>query len=157
MDVPLLLELKLPVFFSAEIMSFPGAKISMHAPKLYTLESFVPIAPTVIAFVAEAGDVVQASTLPFPAATTMTTPAATASFTAVSRLAYTFGALMLRLATAPFGRGRPTTQSIPAITEAKEPSPFSLRTLTEIMLTFLAIPYLVPPTVPGKVKEGKIS
>jgi hypothetical protein len=159
MDVPLLIELPAVVFVFAEVMLLPGAKMSTHAPKLekYALESSVPVAPTVIAFVAEAGDVKQASAFEFPPATTMTTPAATALFTAVLKDSITTGAPRLRFATAPWGRGRPTTQSIPAITEATVPDPEPSKTLTEIRLAFLAIPYLVPPTVPGKVKDGKIS
>ena len=90
MDVPLLSELPVIVFVFADLMPFPGAKKSMHSPKLddlpvekNALESSVLVAPTVIALVAEAGDVEQASESEFPPATTMATPAATALFTAV--------------------------------------------------------------------------
>jgi hypothetical protein len=159
MDVPLRLRLSAIVFARAEIMLTPGAKISTHVPKLEkdALESSLPVAPTVIAFVAEAGDVKQAFAFEFPPATTMTTPAATALFTALLIDSITTGALRLRFATAPFRRGCPTSQTMPAITEDTVPDPEPSKTLTEIKLVFLAIPYLVPPTVPGKVKEGKIS
>jgi hypothetical protein len=159
MDVPLLIELPAVVFVFAEVMPIPGAKISTHAPKLekYALESSVPVAPTVIAFLAEAGDVKQASAFEFPPATTMTTPAATALFTAVLTDSTTTPASRLRFATAPWGRGRPTSQSMPAITADTVPDPALSKPLTAIRLAFLAIPYLVPPTVPGKVKDGKIS
>jgi hypothetical protein len=159
MDVPLRLELPAIVFVRADIMFTPGAKMSMHVPKLEkdALESAALVAPTVIALVAEAGLVVQASTPEFPPATTMTTPAATALFTAVLTDAITTSASMLRFATAPLGRGRPTIQSIPARTVATVPDPELSKILTAIKLAFLAIPYLVPPTVPGKVKEGETS
>jgi hypothetical protein len=159
MDVPLRLKLPTTVLVFAEIMCSPGAKMSMHVPKLEkaALESSIPVAPTVIASVAEAGVVEQASASEFPPATTMTTPAATALFTAVFRDSITTCASMLRFATAPFGRGRPTIQSIPARTLATVPDPEPSKILTAIKLAFLAIPYLVPPTVPGKVKEGEIS
>jgi hypothetical protein len=158
MDVPLRLLRPAIVFVRAEIMSTPGAKISTHVPKLEkdALESSSPVAPTVIAFKAEAGDVPQASLSEFPAAMTMTTPAATALSTALFKDLTLDSTPRLRFATAPFGRGRPTSQSMPAIIEDKEPLPEPSKTLTEIKLTFLAIPYSVPPTVPGKVKEGKI-
>jgi hypothetical protein len=159
MDVPLRLKLSAIVFVFAETMRFPGANMSMHVPKLDdlveekdALESSMSVAPTVIASVAEAGDVKQASEPEFPPAMTMTTPAATALFTAVFTDSITTSASMLRLATAPFGRGRPTIQSIPARTLAKVPDPVLSKTLTEIKLTFLAIPYFVPPTVPGKYR-----
>jgi hypothetical protein len=164
MEVPLRLKLPAKVLVLAEIMLLPGAKMSMQIPKLdslpeekYALESSGLVAPTVIALAAEAGDVVQASTFPFPPATTMTTPAVTAPFTAVFTDSITTCASMLRFATAPFGRARPTTQSIPARTLAKVPDPEPSKTLTAIKLAFLAIPYLAPPTVPGKVKECEIS
>jgi hypothetical protein len=88
----------------------------------------------------------------------MTTPAATAFFTAVLIDPIIPSASMLRFAMAPFGRGRPTIQSIPARTAPTVPDPVLSKTLTEIKLAFLAIPYFVPPTVPGKFRggEGKI-
>jgi hypothetical protein len=90
MDVPLRLQLLTLVFVRAEIMPTPGAKMLMHVPKLEkdALESSLTVAPTVIAFIAEAGDVKQASAFEFPPATTMTTPAATALFTTVNRFDY---------------------------------------------------------------------
>jgi hypothetical protein len=107
MDVPLLSKLPVIVFAFADLMPFPGAKMSMHAPKLDdlveekdALESFVAVAPTVIALAAEAGDVVQASTFPFPPATTMTTPSITAPFTAVLMELITTPASMLTFPTA---------------------------------------------------------
>jgi hypothetical protein len=88
----------------------------------------------------------------------MTTPFATALFTALLRDGYTPDAPRLKFATAPFGRGWLTTQSIPAITPARVPDPFLFKTLTAIKLAFFAIPYNFPPTVPEKVKDdGKIS
>jgi hypothetical protein len=84
----------------------------------------------------------------------MTTPCATALFTALLTDEYTPFAPRLKFAIAPFGRGCPTTQLIPAITPANEPDPYLLRTLTEIKLAFFAIPYNFPPTVPEKVKNG---
>jgi hypothetical protein len=40
------------------------------------------------------------------------------------------------------------TQSIPAITPDVVPEPEQLRTRTATSLTFFAMPYVVPPTVP---------
>jgi hypothetical protein len=159
MDVPLRLKLPVLVFAFAETMFFPGAKMSMHVPKLYALESSSLVAPTVIALVAEAGVVEQASLPEFPAATTMTTPTATALFTAMLTDSITTCASRLRFATALLGRNCDccTTKSMPAITDETVPDPVLSKTLTEIKLAFLAIPYFVPPTVPGKVKEGEIS
>jgi hypothetical protein len=165
MDVPLRLvpsESSGGVFAFAEIMSFPGAKMSTQAPKLEkdALASISSVAPTVIAPVAEDGESKQASAPEFPAATTMTTPAATALLTAVLMDSITVPALRLRFATAPLLRCLccPTSQSIPARTEAALPDPEPSKTLTAIKLAFLAIPYSVPPTVPGKAKgEGEIS
>jgi hypothetical protein len=166
MDVPLLSKLPVTVFAFADLMLFPGAKISMHSPKLdslpeekYAFESFSLVAPTVIALVAEAGDVVQASIFPFPPATTMTTPAVTALFTAVLMEVITCSASMLTFATALLERDCDscTTKSMPSITAPTVPLPELSKTLTEIKLAFLAIPYFVPPTVPGKLREGKIT
>jgi hypothetical protein len=65
-------------------MSTPGAKISTQDPKLEkpALVSLLSVAATVMALVAEAGDVVQAFTFEFPAATTTVIPAAIALSTA---------------------------------------------------------------------------
>jgi hypothetical protein len=156
MDVPLRLKFPAIVFVRADIMLLPGAKMSMHDPKLEydALASFVAVAPTVMALAAEAGDTPQASTFEFPAATATMTPPATALFTAKLRASLRLPPrLMLMTALFEPGRfARATTQSIPAITPAQDPLPSEFRTLTAIKLVFLAIPYLVPPTVPKTEK-----
>ena len=110
---------------------------------------------------AEAGDVPQALTFEFPAATTTCTPAATALSAASLRGPYTLPVQRLRLMTAPFGRGCLTTQSIAAIIPVPVPDPVEFKHLTEMILASLAIPYLLPPTVPAEVeqidKQGEIS
>jgi hypothetical protein len=52
------------------------------------------------------------------------------------------------LITAPFGRSWLVTQSIAATISVPDPDPCEFKTLTDIILTFLAMPYLSPPTVP---------
>jgi hypothetical protein len=84
MDAPFLRVLASGVNVEQERMLTPGAKMSRHVPKLEkdARASFVPVAPTVMALAAEAGDLPQASSFPFPAETATMTPAATALFTA---------------------------------------------------------------------------
>jgi hypothetical protein len=101
-----------------------------------------------MALTAEAGDDPQAYWFEFPAATTTMTPAAAALFVAVLRDVETPSVPILMLMTAPFGRGCLTTQSIAATIPATDPEPDEFKTLTAIKLTFLAIPYLLLPTVP---------
>lgn len=63
----------------------PGAKTSKQVPQLEkeALRSVESLAPTVKAFVADAGDVLHASAFSFPAATAKGIPAATALSTAL--------------------------------------------------------------------------
>ena len=64
-------------------MFTPGAKIRTNVPQFEksALVSVLSIAPTAIAEAADAGEIVEASILLLPAATTKTTPAATAILT----------------------------------------------------------------------------
>jgi hypothetical protein len=63
----------------------------------------------------------------------------------------------LMLMTAPFGRGCLTTQSTAAIISVAEPDPCAPKHLTEMILAFLAIPYLLPPTVPEIIEITNMS
>jgi hypothetical protein len=76
MEVPLLMEEAVSDVMPADKMLLPGAKVSTHVPQLLNddLASELVVAPTVIAFGTKAGDVVQASALSLPAATTTGTP-----------------------------------------------------------------------------------
>jgi hypothetical protein len=67
-----------------DVMSEPGAYTSTTIPKLlnHDLASVFIVEPTVMAEGSDAGEVSLASTLLFPAATTMTTPFDTAFATA---------------------------------------------------------------------------
>jgi hypothetical protein len=93
------------------------------------------------------GEMVHASTLKFPAATTCVTPRtverATASLTAVLRPPWmlmfaTDGPLRLLV-----------TQSMPAMIPDQAPLPLQSRTRTATTFTLLATPHRVPPTVPA--------
>jgi hypothetical protein len=134
-------------------MSTPGAKMSIHDPKLEkdAFVSSVPVAPTVMASAAEAGDIPQASLFEFPPATATMTPAATALFTAVFIARLTRDVPRLMLMTALFEPARfawVTAHWTPAIMLALLPEFCEFKTLTEIKLIFLAIPYWAAPTVP---------
>jgi hypothetical protein len=69
-DVPEIVFVAVSLVFHDDVMPLPGAKISRHVPKFENDEraSLVVVDPTVIALATRAGDVVQASTLSFPAA-----------------------------------------------------------------------------------------
>ena len=91
-------------------MLVPGALISTQLPMFVydAFESFTSVAPTVIAFIAEEGDFVHASTRSLPAATTTVIPALTKRSIASLR-ASDFGPPILKLRTAcVFGFGFPT-------------------------------------------------
>jgi hypothetical protein len=155
MDVPLNI-LSCPCEVKREVMPTPGAKMSRHVPMLEynPFTSFVSVEPTVMTLVAEAGDARQASLLAFPAATTTVIPAATALSTAEFIATFTRPPRLM-LMTAPFGRdwNCAITQSIPAIMSVINPSLFAPKTLTAIKLAFLAIPYVLLPTVPKRETE----
>ena len=67
-----------------EVIASPGAKMSRHEPKFENVArtSVAPVAPTVTALAALAGEYRHALTPSFPAATTNTTPSATPRATA---------------------------------------------------------------------------
>src|SRR5205809_7671198 len=105
----------------------------------------------VIASVTRAGEEVQASwaipaLLPLPAATAVATPSVIIRLTAAStELLAPPPSDMLATAGVP-AAWLPVTQSIPAITPLQVPEPLQSSTRTATSLTFLAIPYLAPPT-----------
>ena len=83
--VPLSTEEAVRLLYDADRILLPGANTVTHDPKLLNDErlSFTVDAPTEMALLALAGEVVQASVFSFPAATTITTPSFTALLTAV--------------------------------------------------------------------------
>src|ERR1041385_248768 len=69
-DVPEIVFVAVSLVFQDDVMLLPGAQMSTHVPKFENeaRASVIVVAPTVIALATSAGDVVQASTLLFPAA-----------------------------------------------------------------------------------------
>ena len=88
MDVPEMVRCESLFGIHADVMSDPGAKMSTQVPKFENEEraSDAVVDPTVTALPADAGELLHASPLLFPAAATTVTPASvmycTASFTA---------------------------------------------------------------------------
>lgn len=128
----------------------PGAKMSTTDPKLENEArlSLMSMAPTVMANGSEAGDLVEAWTFSFPAATTTVTPLAIVLRTAVFKEAeYAPPRDMLRtdLAGALF-----PTHWIPEMTPAVVPLPSAPKTLTATSLAAFATPYVEPPIVPAQ-------
>ena len=133
------------------MISDPGALISTHVPKLEyeARESIAVVAPTVMAFTADAGDLVHALVRSFPAATTTVIPAltslSTASFKELDLLPP-----ILKLRTAcvfGFGLEGERIQSRAAITPEYEPLPEQFNKRIGTIVAFFAIPYLVPAAV----------
>ena len=137
----------------AERIVDPGAWISTQGPKLENEDfaSALVVAPTVIAEGARAGDLVHASLLSFPAATTTVIPLFVNLVTAASivddapppRDMFTTACVL------GFGFSGESIHSIPAITCEYVPEPVQPRTLTGTIVAFLAIPYWVPAIVPA--------
>jgi hypothetical protein len=69
-EVPLMVLVVLSLVFQAEVIFTPGAKMSRHAPKFEkdARASLESVAPTVMAAVTSAGEVLQALALLLPAA-----------------------------------------------------------------------------------------
>jgi hypothetical protein len=127
---------------TVEVMFEPGANKSRHDPKFEKLEraSADVVEPTVIAAAARAGDVVHASVLLLPAATTTATPLATSVATAESSDELT-PPPRLMFATARCSTGRFfAIQSSPAITPEYVPEPSQPRTRTGTSAAAFAIP-----------------
>src|SRR5690606_3273000 len=100
------------------------------------------VAPTVIASVTRAGDLVEALVDSLPAATTKVTPAAMALRTAASSVLSAPPPSDM-LATAGLTALR-ATQSMPATTWAVVPEPELFSTRTATIFAFLATPYALP-------------
>ena len=111
---------------------------------------------------AEAGEAPHASALELPAATTNGMPdASTAEFTASLSAVLKppprdmLATHLLVFPEAILSAQSTFTRSTPAMTPEYEPDPLQLRTFTATRLTFLATPYVVPPTVPAtEMQEG---
>ena len=110
-------------------------------------ESELVVEPTVIAPGVLAGLKLHASADELPAATTYVIPASIELSIASSKTEVV-PPPKLKLAT-----DKPVafavTQSTPAITPLRVPSPLQSRTRTETKSTFFAIPHWLPPTVPA--------
>ena len=85
-DVPLIVFVAVVLVYQAEVMLEPGAKMSRQVPKFENEEraSVLVVEPTVIAFGARAGELLQALALSLPAATAMVMPSVIARCTASS-------------------------------------------------------------------------
>jgi len=151
MDVPLLDVTALLLETPADLMLTPGAKMSMQLPQLLklALASLLDVAATVMADGANAGEYWHASAFELPAATTTVTPASVARSIAVPTKLCVPRPPKLALMTA--GR-RPfcTIQSTARVHQENCPPPLLLRVLTPWIVTPLATPYWVPPTVPAQ-------
>src|SRR5262245_3345316 len=114
--------------------------MSKQVPKFENEEraSLVVVEPTVIAFAARAGDVLQAFALLLPAATAIGTPEFARLFTAVSS-AVEMPPPKLMLATAGL-MWFAVTQSTPEITPEVEPEPLQSSTRTPRSNELLATP-----------------
>jgi hypothetical protein len=107
------------------------------------------VAPTVIAeTLLLAGEVVQASTFAFPAATTTVMPSAYARSIAEFKESL-FVAPRLRFMTAGAVVWWLMAQSIPAMTPETEPAPAQSSTRTEISVAAGATPSVEPANVPA--------
>lgn len=143
--------------YPAAVILDPGAKMSKQLPKLLNqlLLSLVVVDPTVMAREALAGEKLQAFESSFPAATTMTIPEFMAELTALSRV-LEGPPPRLKLATdLLLELCRPSIQSIPATTPETVPDPVLLRTLTGMILAFLATPYDLPAAIPVHSMMGR--
>jgi hypothetical protein len=117
--------------------------MSTHVPQLlkYDFSSPSSIAPTVMASAVDAGDLLHASPLSLPAATTVKTPAWYAAPMASSyRLEPPPPRLIERTAGRPRSVASFTAHSIPAVTLDIDPDPWQLNTCTEMIVTPLATP-----------------
>ena len=132
----------------------PGAKIATVVPKLEkdARVSVVLLAATAMTPAADAGVVVEASALEFPAAATIVKPAVTiaekASFAACEKEPPS-DMLIKALLTTPRVFASWRAHWHPAITPDSEPEPVALRTLTPIRVAALQTPYVLLPIVPA--------
>jgi len=121
--------------------------------------SVLVVDPTVIALGSEAGDLVQALVFSFPAATTTVMPASTAF--AIAELRAELKSPPRDMLATHSPEQLSTTQLTPLMTPELDPDPAQVRTLTATRSTFLATPYVLPPTVPAPAgwvrKENKIT
>jgi hypothetical protein len=85
MLVPLIVFVAVVEVLHADKIPDPGAQISRQEPQLLKLDfaSLLVVDPTVITLDEDAGEILQASLLSLPAATTTTMPASTAAATAL--------------------------------------------------------------------------